>query len=52
LRDKIASDPNVFDGKHAALSQYDQKEKTIIEMGNLVRGGRFEVWGPDRGITK
>jgi len=35
-----------------ALSLYDAKEKTIIEAGSLVRGGRFDIWAPEKGITK
>lgn len=48
---KIKSDVQ-FDAKQVALSIYDQKEKTIVEAGSLVRGGRFEIWSPERGITK
>lgn len=52
INQKIKSDPLQFDGKVAALSQYDQIERNIIEAGSLVRGGRFDVWSPDKGITK
>lgn len=51
IKQKIDSDVS-FDGKKAALSQFDSKEQTIIEAGSLVRGGRFDVWGPERGILK
>ncbi len=34
------------------MSVFDQKEQTIIEAGSLVRGGRFDVWGPERGVLK
>ena len=51
MNQKIKTDIQ-FDAKQLALSQYDQKEKTIIEAGSLVRGGRFDIWGPEKGITK
>jgi hypothetical protein len=34
------------------LKQFDAKEKTIIEAGSMVRGGRFDIWSPETGITK
>jgi hypothetical protein len=52
LAEKIKSDPAQFDGKVAGLQAYDQKERIIIEAGSLVRGGRFDIWGPEKGITK
>jgi len=51
INNKIKSDPS-FDAKQVALSLYDAKEKTIIEAGSLVRGGRFDIWAPEKGITK
>ena len=31
---------------------FTDKERTIIEAGSYIHGGRFEMWGPDRGIIK
>lgn len=52
LNQKIKSDPAQFDGKVVALSQFDAKERTIIEMGSMLRGGRYDVWGPEKAVIK
>jgi len=31
--------------------EFDERERTIIEAGSYIKGHKYDLWGPEKGIT-
>ena len=50
LAQKIKEDPS-YDHQRTVLNEFTPNERTILEAGSYIRGRKFDVWAPERGIT-